>query len=115
MKIKFKILRYVGHLKPGWTFDPRPHWPFRPTPNGCWPPETGGHLRLLQHNFVVDSYQGKLVGKYCSSRRPAVTSTGRSLYLRFVSDLTDTDRGFKLQYSSVEGTTPGKYNLAIFR
>ena len=35
----------------------KPHWPFRPTPNGHQPPETGGHLKLLQRelhtSFVV--------------------------------------------------------------
>ena len=28
----------------------RPCWPFRPMPNGHRPPETGGHLKLLQRN-----------------------------------------------------------------
>ena len=26
--------------------------PFRPTPNGRRPPETGGHLKLLQRSLV---------------------------------------------------------------
>ena len=47
---QIQTLRSVIHLRPGWTFEPRPkwpHWPFRPAPNGRQPPETSGQLRLL--------------------------------------------------------------------
>ena len=39
-----QTLRSVGHLRPGWTFEPRPKWQMRgllrQTQNGCRPSDT---------------------------------------------------------------------------
>ena len=43
----------IGHLSPGLNGQQGHHWPFRPAPNGCRPPETSGHLTLLQHKSSV--------------------------------------------------------------
>ena len=51
LNTNFKIV--VGHLRLGWTFEPRPIWPcrpFKPALHSCRSHESGGHLTLLQRN-----------------------------------------------------------------
>ena len=43
--------------------------------------------------------QSRLIGRYCGqSLPPAITTTTRYLYVRFVSDSVDQRNGFRLEY-----------------
>lgn len=47
-----------------------------------------------------NSSTSPLVGKYCGKAPPATfTSTGNSLYIKFVSDTSSTGNGFRLSYT----------------
>ena len=43
---QIQTLRCVGHLRPGWTFEPRPKWPMGGLIGHLGPPQVAvGHLR----------------------------------------------------------------------
>ena len=66
---------------------------------------------LARYNYycvydAVEVYDGqstydRLLGKYCRNKPAPMFSSGRYMYVRFVSDATDVDSGFQAQYESV--------------
>lgn len=52
------------------------------------------------------SSKGKLLGKYCGNKVPSpIYTSGRSLWLRFVSDGVSNDKGFRAKYEAVGDLT----------
>ena len=65
---------------------------------------------------VEESGSGSLIGSFCGTRTQfAVTSSGRSLYVRFRSDNNVRRRGFNASFIAVSRPPPGKTFVAFFK